>query len=280
MYPRRSDGRGPWLCGHRGHRVGAPENTLASIRAAAAAGGDIVEIDLRLTSDGACVLLHDATLDRTTDGQGLVSTRSLAELDAIDAGAWFASGFAGERVPTLHAAALLAHELGLALQVEIKEYGRDEAVFAALARLPPEAWRGIGCISSFDWSQLAAAAQHFPGVPMLAILHGREPALAQWLRDRGIAALSLEHQYVQRADLDACKAAGLAVSVTLPPPPVLEDLARFGDNTRGHLLAMIRDGLIDQLVCDDVAYLVAFAEAARAAEETLRSAPYPEVIRG
>jgi glycerophosphoryl diester phosphodiesterase len=266
MYPRRGGGRRPWLCGHRGHSVGAPENTLASIRAAAAAGGDIVEIDLRLAADGACVLLHDATLDRTTNGHGLVSAHSRAQLAAIDAGAWFASAFAGERVPSLQEAAALAHNLGLALQVEIKEYGRDEAVFQALAALPAAAWQGIGCISSFDWSQLAAAAARFPGVPMLAILHGREPLLAPWLRDRGLAAISLEYPYVQRTDLEACRAAGLAVSVTLPRPPVLEDLARYGDGTRHRLLAMIREGLIDQLVSDDVAYMAAFAEEARAPE--------------
>ena len=77
------------VCGHRGHSSGAPENTLAALRAAKAAGATTAEIDLVLTRDDQIVLAHDLTLDRTTDGQGLIADRTAAEVAALDAGSWF-----------------------------------------------------------------------------------------------------------------------------------------------------------------------------------------------
>ncbi len=76
------------VIGHRGAMGHAPENTIASIRRAAALGAAWVEVDVRLTADGRLVLMHDATLGRTTDGEGLVQEATLAEIAALDAGAW------------------------------------------------------------------------------------------------------------------------------------------------------------------------------------------------
>jgi glycerophosphoryl diester phosphodiesterase len=72
---------------HRGASRDAPENTLGAFRLAAEMGADAVELDARLSADGAVVVLHDQTLDRTTNGTGSVSDRSLVELKALDAGA-------------------------------------------------------------------------------------------------------------------------------------------------------------------------------------------------
>lgn len=86
---------------HRGVASACPENTLAAVRMAIERGFEWVEVDVRRTSDGHPVILHDATLDRTTDGTGPVNQRSLEEVRALSAGAWFAPRFQGERVPTL-----------------------------------------------------------------------------------------------------------------------------------------------------------------------------------
>ena len=109
------------VCGHRGHMLGAPENTLAAIRAAHRHGGTTAEIDTVLTADGAIIVLHDLSLDRTTDRTGVVGQRTLAEIEHCDAGSWFDAEFAGERVPTLSQALELARELDMGLEVEIKE---------------------------------------------------------------------------------------------------------------------------------------------------------------
>jgi glycerophosphoryl diester phosphodiesterase len=98
------------ILGHRGSPLAAPENTVAGFRAALDEGADGVELDLRLTADGHLVCMHDTDLERTTDGDGAVGARTLAELRRLDAGARFALGdqrpFAGRevRIPTLEEA--------------------------------------------------------------------------------------------------------------------------------------------------------------------------------
>ncbi|QJW99916.1 glycerophosphodiester phosphodiesterase [Frigoriglobus tundricola] len=86
---------------HRGANRYAPENTLPAITTAAALGADYVEIDIRTTKDGKFVVMHDSTVNRTTDGKGRVRDLTLEEVRKLDAGAWFGKPFAGTRVPTL-----------------------------------------------------------------------------------------------------------------------------------------------------------------------------------
>ena len=103
------------FCAHRGGIVeGIPENTLAAFRAAVDHGIPVIEIDLRATRDGHIVILHDATLDRTTNGRGPVSAMSLAEVRRLDAGH-------GQKVPTLEEALNLSLETGVTLLLDIKE---------------------------------------------------------------------------------------------------------------------------------------------------------------
>src|SRR5581483_10629727 len=102
-----------------------PENTLASIRKAAALGARWVEFDVRLTREGDLVLMHDDDVKRTTNGRGRVLDLTLAELGALDAGVWFDAAFAGERVPRLAEAIALLAELALGANIEIKT-GRPE----------------------------------------------------------------------------------------------------------------------------------------------------------
>ncbi|HUT36338.1 MAG TPA: glycerophosphodiester phosphodiesterase family protein [Planctomycetota bacterium] len=110
----------PLVVGHRGWLQRYPENTLVGLRAALDLGVDALEFDLHLSRDGHIVVLHDATLDRTTDGAGRVQDRTLAELKRLDAGRWFAPRFAGERVPTLEEVLDLAPP-GVLLYAEVKD---------------------------------------------------------------------------------------------------------------------------------------------------------------
>src|SRR6266702_780459 len=86
---------------HRGASGNAPENTLAAFRKAVALGATFIETDLQLSRDARFVAIHDATVNRTTNGQGAVHDMTLADLRRLDAGSWFGSEFAGERIPTL-----------------------------------------------------------------------------------------------------------------------------------------------------------------------------------
>ena len=91
----------PLVFGHRGARAVAPENTKVSFVKALDLGADGVELDVRLTRDGTVVVIHDAALDRTTDGSGLVEESDFASIAELDAGSWFNASFKGIEVPTL-----------------------------------------------------------------------------------------------------------------------------------------------------------------------------------
>ena len=90
-----------FIWAHRGASASAPENTLAAFRAAEAAGAAGIELDVHLSADGVPVVIHDETVDRTTDGHGPVAALTLCRLRQLDAGRWFAPAFAGEALPTL-----------------------------------------------------------------------------------------------------------------------------------------------------------------------------------
>ncbi|MDQ7826832.1 MAG: glycerophosphodiester phosphodiesterase family protein [Candidatus Eremiobacteraeota bacterium] len=90
----------PFIIGHRGASSLAPENTMASFRKAQTLGAEMIELDVHRTKDGALIIMHDDTVDRTTDGQGAVKDLTLREIKALDAGSWFSPDFKGEGVPT------------------------------------------------------------------------------------------------------------------------------------------------------------------------------------
>ncbi len=155
------------IIAHRGHKVGAPEQTMAAFRLAAELGASMLEVDLRFTRDGVPVLLHDRLLDRTTSGRGPVAGTDWLEVGALDAGSWFDPKFAGERVPRLDELFELAEELGLALCIEAKgEPGGENArtaLFAAQA-IAQRDRLGIDVVASFDHAALAAAVEAVPGL--------------------------------------------------------------------------------------------------------------------
>jgi glycerophosphoryl diester phosphodiesterase len=100
-----------------GHR---PENTFASFERALELGADWIELDVHLTRDGALAVIHDDMVDRTTNGHGLVKDHTLAELKRLDAGAWFGSAFAGQRIPTLEGVLVWARKHNAVVDIEIK----------------------------------------------------------------------------------------------------------------------------------------------------------------
>jgi len=97
--PLRAPGEPAFIAAHRGDRASAPENTVAAFEAAVSGGSDFLEADVRRTADGRAVVIHDATVDRTTNGSGAVAALTLDEIRSLDAGSWYAPGFAGEPVP-------------------------------------------------------------------------------------------------------------------------------------------------------------------------------------
>lgn len=166
----RTPGDAAFIASHRGGGATAPENTLPAITAALAAGFDYVEVDVALTADRQPVLMHDATLDRTTNGHGPVSARTLDEIRALDAGSWFDARFAGTPVPTLgEFLDVLAGSPQRAI-VEFKGLWDAAAVAAALAEVSARDLDRRVAIASFDARTLALAGAVSEVVPRLLIL--------------------------------------------------------------------------------------------------------------
>ncbi len=173
----------PVVVGHRGVAACAPENTIEGIRLAASRGVTAVEVDVTLTKDGVPVLLHDVRLDRTTNGKGPVRAKTMAEVEALDAGAWFDSSFAGAAVPRLAEVLRVCVGLGMALNLELKPASGDEAatatatIDAVRSGWPPDGPALI--LSSFSMGSLAAAKAVALDLPRAALFdRGR---VATWL---------------------------------------------------------------------------------------------------
>ncbi|HYG89600.1 MAG TPA: glycerophosphodiester phosphodiesterase family protein [Azospirillum sp.] len=186
----------PRLIGHRGAKESAPENTLASIREAARQGATWVEVDVALTRDGMPVVLHDETLERTTSGTGYLSDIDLADLQRLDAGTWFAPGFAGERVPTFDALLDLVLNLGLGLNAEIKPTpGRNAETAEATLNVLKRRWPSNRplLVSSFEPECLDIAKALAPEIPRGYLLWD-PPADWAAVADRvGAATINVEH---------------------------------------------------------------------------------------
>lgn len=157
----------PRLIAHRGGGAAAPENTRAGLRTAAAAGFRAVEFDVMLSADGVPLLIHDETLQRTTDGRGRVCDRPAARLRELDAGVRFGAGFAGERIPLLDEALALCRDLGLAANVEIKPArGHEADTGRIVARCAAAHAADVPMVlSSFSLEALDAARQAAPALP-------------------------------------------------------------------------------------------------------------------
>jgi len=197
-------GGGPLVIAHAGCAGHGPENTLLAIARALALGVDAVEVDVRLTADGVPVLMHDETVDRTTDGQGPISSLTWEQVRALRAGE-------GERVPSLaEAARALA---GRALLVaEVKAPGGEEAVAQAIRAT-------VGDVGAQVWSfwppVLGAMARVAPEMPRVLLLTAQ--AAAAWprpleaARRLGAVGVSVEHRALDGRLVEEAQRAGLRV---------------------------------------------------------------------
>ena len=169
---------------HRGASKAFPENTLAAFRAACDAGADMCELDVQPSRDGAIVVIHDDTVDRTTNGRGQVSALTLAELKRLDAGG-------GQRIPTLDE--VFAATVGrCGLNVELKVAGIEREVAAIMRK-----WDAVetSIVSSFEWDALEAMRTVAPEL--------RAGVLAEKKPDRMLEAAARMHAYAvnPRSDL-------------------------------------------------------------------------------
>lgn len=223
----------PRVIGHRGAMAYAPENTLAGFREAARRGAAWIEFDVRLSADRVPVVIHDARLERTTNGRGPVAGTAYREIAGLDAGAWFDADFTGESVPSLGDAIKLAVELGLGVNIELKPARKHQrelsaAVLEVLAegwpkRLPP------ALLSSFDRKVLAALRQQGSPWPSGLLVKSLPRNWRRQIAALGCVSLHAAEDKLSRADVRAVKSHGLAFGAyTLDDPARAAELFGWG----------------------------------------------------
>jgi glycerophosphoryl diester phosphodiesterase len=251
------------VCGHRGYSLHFPENTLPAFEAARAAGATTVEIDVVLTKDGEPIVLHDHSVDRTTDGHGFAADLTLAEINELDAGARFDRAFAGTKIPTLASTLDWAKRTGTGVVLEIKEAERPDAAadwIAALLKSTDTSDQVI--VISFDHTVLKRAVGRHPGLRTEAITHARHVDLVGVLKACGASSASIELEMFNPDDGQRLHAAGLSNRVHIPRPEVLAEYWRGGRDPIPNLIQWIADGLIDTISGDDVPFITRLVERA------------------
>ncbi|KJK22270.1 membrane protein [Burkholderiaceae bacterium 16] len=218
---------------HRGAGKLAPENTLAAFRHGASFGYRMFEFDVKLSGDGRPVLLHDATLDRTTNGQGRADALTLGEIAMLDAGSWHSPAYAGEPVPTLAAIARYTRANGFMVNIEIKPVpGVEWRTGAAVALDAQALWTGSDTqplLSSFSEESLEAARRAAPGLPRALLLDKLPPDWLERLRRLDCVALDANHRELSAEVIRAAHAAGFRVACyTVNDPERATELLGWG----------------------------------------------------
>ena len=216
----------PRVVAHRGGGAFAPENTLGAIRRGASLGFKGVEFDVMLAGDGTPVVIHDETVERTTNGRGEVSKMTYDELSKFKTGN-------DERIPTFEQAARLCRELGLWANVEIKPAkGYERATGEAVARMTREHWLGAPLapvLSSFSVEALAGARSVVPRMPRGYLVDRIPDDWRDTMKRLGCVALHCNYQSLT-ADLAAeIHCAGYAILLwTVNEPDVARQMLALG----------------------------------------------------
>jgi glycerophosphoryl diester phosphodiesterase len=224
-YPR-------WIA-HRGAGKLAPENTLAAFRLGAAHGYRMFECDAKLSADGVVMLLHDDTLERTSNGQGIAGQQAWNDLSQLDAGAWHSRTYAGEPLPTLAAVSNWCIANGLLLNIEIKPTpGLESATGEAVAREAQRLWAHAPVppvLTSFRPESLAAAQTAAPQLPRGLLLDSLWSGWQPIARQLGCVAIVCNHTLWDEALVAQVRAAGMRqLSYTVNTAAAAQRLIELG----------------------------------------------------
>ncbi len=212
-YPR-------WIA-HRGAGRLAPENTLAAFRVGAEYGFRMFECDAKLSADGVPFLLHDATLERTSNGHGTAGDHPWSALSQLDAGSWHSRRYAGEPLPSLESLIRFCLGNGYALNIEIKPTpGMERQTGEAVARLAARLWTGAAVapplLTSFAPDALHGARTMQPELPRGLLLDTLWHGWLDVARELACTAIVCNHALWNAATVSQVHAAGLrALSYTV-----------------------------------------------------------------
>jgi glycerophosphoryl diester phosphodiesterase len=230
-----------WIA-HRGAGKLAPENTLAAFRLGAHHGYSAYECDVKLSADGMPFLLHDTTLERTTNGRGTAGDLTWAALSQLDAGAWHGRSYAGEPLPTLERIAAFCRANGHALNIEIKPTpGQERLTGEVVAREAARLWSGRALpplLSSFEPEALEGARASTPQLPRALLIDTLYDSWFDLAQILGCVAVVANHRLYSAEMVQRLHGAGQwAMCYTIND-----------DSGARALLAMGLDGLITDAV--------------------------------
>ncbi|NBC70208.1 glycerophosphodiester phosphodiesterase [Paenibacillus sacheonensis] len=217
------------IVAHRGCSGAAPENTMAAFKLALSEPDiAMIELDVHLSKDGVPVVIHDHTLDRTTNGSGPVAAYTLEELRQWDAGSKFAAAFADERIPTLEEVLELAKgrcTLHVELKMLANEYaGIEEKIISLVQR---HGMQKEVVLSSFNHDSMKRAHEIDPSIATGLIFLGKPTLLAEQLRYTGATCLSMHYAFVTPELFDEMTGLGIDIGVwTVDEPDTLARMMR------------------------------------------------------
>ncbi|SDI93791.1 glycerophosphodiester phosphodiesterase [Paenibacillus naphthalenovorans] len=209
---------------HRGYPQKFPENTIRGFRAALELGFTHVELDVHLTRDGVPVVIHDPSVNRTTNGQGLVKSYTLQELRELDAGD-------GERIPTLEEALLFAKDR-MIVDIELKQTGDfypglEEAAVDVIRRTGME--KQV-IVTSFDHYAVERTRKLHNGLDLGLIIYGAAPAVFPYMKEWNIRYLSMKYVFLTQAYMEMCRAENVQLIVWTPDDEkTLSSLTAYSD---------------------------------------------------
>ncbi|SDC15262.1 glycerophosphoryl diester phosphodiesterase [Sanguibacter gelidistatuariae] len=206
----------PLVIAHRGNSRVAPQNTLVALEAAWRAGADSIEIDVQLSADGVAVVIHDDTVDATTDGSGAVTDLDLAELRRLDAGSWFSPAYSGQRVPTFtEVTEFLVARRGIDLLLELKGEWDSVGARSVVAAIRSAGLGDRVIVQSFYPGTVAVLAEVAPELRRGLLIADADDTLFDMCTELGVMACN-PHGELLRAHpelLGKLHGAGLQVMV-------------------------------------------------------------------
>ncbi|WP_298040257.1 glycerophosphodiester phosphodiesterase family protein [uncultured Microbacterium sp.] len=167
----RDPGETGLVIAHRGDSDEAPENTIPAFASTSAAGASHLELDIRLSADGIPMVIHDATVDRTTDGTGAVGEMTAHELRALDAGSWFSEEFRATRIPTLAEALAQAATQGQDVLIEYKGAWKRSDIRTTMRLIADAGLERRVIAQSFSRRTVANIAAVAPDMPLGWLTH-------------------------------------------------------------------------------------------------------------
>lgn len=222
-----------WIA-HRGAGKLAPENTLAAFRLGANHGYTMFECDVKLAADGVPFLLHDATLERTTNGRGTAGDLPWSALSQLDAGSWHSRAYAGEPIPSFDHIAAYCLANGFALDIEIKPTpGTEHATGLAVARAAARRWAGRGVapplLTSFQIAALEGARASAPELPRGLLIDTLFDGWFEAAQSLGAVAVVANYRLYDAAMIERLHAAGLwAMAYTVNDEAAARNLLAWG----------------------------------------------------